>query len=308
MLIVGAAGVLGAMVARSQLAAGHKVRVFGRSHPKLAGLAELGAEVSVGDLSDAQAVAGATCGVDQVFTSAHGFTAPGRNGSRRTDLEGNLNLLEAAQSSGTAHFVFTSVRMNEAMMAIDFMAHKRAIELALRSSGLSFTVLRPTAFMDTWAWVVGSALLAGQPVPVYGDGTNPINFVAAADVAAVAEVALARAGNVLQETAIGGPENLSQLQVIELFERALGRKAVKRHMPAHLLRVMSLIWRPFRPAVSRQFMMGYCMASSPQTWRASAAEPPYPPPATRFAQWIDLHWLPAVLGRQDPQAPDQAVP
>lgn len=282
------------MVARGQLAAGSRVRVFGRDPTRLGDLAGLGAEIFVGDLSDHDTLVAACKGADKVFTSAHGFMAGARRGSRAVDLAGNRNLVRAAADCDVAHLVFTSVYMNEAMTAIDFMAHKRATEAELRASGLAYTILRPTAFMDTWAWLVGSAMLGGRPVVVYGDGKNPVNFVAAADVANVACMALARTEAVHEEVGIGGPENLSQLQVIEIFERVLERAAEKKHVPTPILRAMSLIVKPFRPAVARQLLTGYFMAGSSQTFPACAAGQQYPLPMTRFEDWIRQQWLPCL--------------
>lgn len=302
-LVVGASGVLGSMVARNQLAAGKRVRVFGRDLSRLAALRRIGAEAVAGDIADRDAVAAACRGAERVFTSAHGFASTGRHGSRDTDLIGNRNLVEIAAGTGVRHFVFTSVCIHDDMTAIDFMAHKRATEDTLRSSGLSYTILKPTVLMDTWAWIPGDALLAGRPVQIYGDGRKPVNFVAASDVAEIAAIALARDTPAREEIEIGGPEDLSQLQVLAIFERALGREARKKHFSALRLRVMSLLARPFRPALARQLATAYFMARSPQGLQGVSTAHGYPLPGTRFAHWVHSQWLPRVTaGGRAPDA------
>ena len=60
---------------------------------------------------------------------------------------------------------------------------------------------------------------------LFGQGENPRNFVAAADVAYFAVRALLEpdlAGEVLE---IGGPENLTNMQVVRLFEEIAGKKS-----------------------------------------------------------------------------------
>lgn len=306
-LVVGASGVLGAMVARGQLAAGNKVRAFGRDPSRLASLCNLGAEAVIGDLSDRDAIAAACQGADQVFTSAHGFVAPGRHGSRNIDLVGNRNLVEVAAGQGVQHLVFTSVCRLDAMTAIDFMAYKRATEDTLVASGLPYTILRPTVFMDTWAWLVGGAILASRPVPVYGDGRNPVNFVAASDVAEVAGMVLARDKPGREPIEIGGPEDLSQLQVIEIFERVLGKKAAKHHVSTTVLSITSRIARLFKPALSRQLATGHFMATSPQPFLAPSAGQHYSLPMTRFEEWIRLQWLPGMSSDEHKQHAARAM-
>src|SRR5260370_17906793 len=104
---------------------------------------------------------------------------------------------------------------------------------------LSWSILRPSAYMDLWAQLIGQPILEQGKTTIFGRGNNPINFVAVEDVAHFVSIALddPRARNRVIE--VGGPENLTFNQIAEIFERASGRQAKKRHVPLPLIRFMS---------------------------------------------------------------------
>ena len=60
---------------------------------------------------------------------------------------------------------------------------KYSAEQELKASGLSWTIIRPTAYMETWAKLIGEPLVKTGRTRIFGRGENPINFVSAYDVA-----------------------------------------------------------------------------------------------------------------------------
>ena len=86
---------------------------------------------------------------------------------------------------------------------------KYAAEQDLKASGLAWTIIRPTAYMEMWCDVLGRPLLDKGKTQVFGRGLNPINWVSAADVAEFVTLATldsALRGEVIE---VGGPENLT---------------------------------------------------------------------------------------------------
>ncbi len=128
---------------------------------------------------------------------------------------------------------------------------KFAAEEALRESGLAFTILRPTAFMETWIGIVGGPLADKGHALVFGPGKNPINLVSVADVAALAVIALEDPTLRGETLEIGGPENVGFVTLAERLIEARGKPALIRHVPLPALRVMSLLARPFSPVFAR---------------------------------------------------------
>lgn len=203
-------------------------------------------------------------GVTHVITTVNAFLAPTRRALEAVDLQGNRNLIDAAREAGVRQFVFTSAWLPEPYYAIDYFGAKRQTEAYLRASGVPCTILRPAAFMETWAMIVGDPVLKTGKVQIFGDGTNKVNFVAVDDVAAAAVDSLDRPGALNADVDIFGPENLSLLDVASVFERLRGAPARKQHLPVPVMKLLSAVVRPFNPVFARQVKAGALMASVPQ--------------------------------------------
>jgi uncharacterized protein YbjT (DUF2867 family) len=284
-LLIGATSKLGTRVARQLLAAGKPVRAMTRTPDKAADLKKLGAEIVQGDLRDPGSLARACAGVEKILAASHAFPGEGDNNPQTVDDAGNRALIDAAKRAGVKHFVFTSALGVSADHPIDFFRIKFASEEYLRASGMSFTILRPGAFMEFWAALVGEPIVKTGKTTIFGRGDNPINFVSADDVARYALIALddPRARNQVIE--IGGPENLTMNQVAALFEKIAGRAAQKSHVPLPMMRVMSFVSRPFNPALSRQVAAGINMDTADWTFDPRATQKKFAVPLTTLEEY-----------------------
>lgn len=258
-LIVGASGRLGGIVARQLLAQGRPVRAMSRSPQKLSALAQAGAEVVVGDVRNPASLAQACRGAEQVVSAVHAFNSVGDNTPRTVDDQGGRRLIEAASAAGVRHFVMLSIYGARADHPIDVFRAKVSAEQALRGSGLSFTILRPTAFMELWLDIMAEPMRAQGRALIFGRGVNPINFVSVEDVARFVLIGLLDPQARGQLIEVGGPENLSLTQVVAIIERVTGRVARKQHIPLPALQALSVAARPIRPAFARRAASGVLM-------------------------------------------------
>src|SRR6266478_9382523 len=258
-LIVGASGRLGSVVAERLLAQGKAVRLMTRTPSNLVHLKQQGAEVVSGDLRNPAALLSACRGVEQVLAAARALDGKGDNNPHTVDDAGNRHLIDAARAAGVKYFIFVSVQGASPDSPLEFFRIKYRTEQYLRDSGLSFTIIRPSAFMDLWAQLIGQPVVEQGKTTIFGRGNNPINFVSVQDVARFVRIALddPRARNAVIE--VGGPENLTMNQVAEIFERTCGRQAKKRHIPLLMMRVMSILMQPLNPAMSRLIRNGIYM-------------------------------------------------
>ena len=239
-LVVGATGLVGSEVCRRLSAQGTPVRALVRSTAapaRVRVLEEHDVALVPGDLRDAPSLVAACRGVDAVITtvSAMPFSHElGRNDIETTDRAGQLALIEAAKGAGVGHFTYLSFSRN---LDRDFPLRnaKRAVEAALTASGLAFTILRPSCFMEVWLGPAVGFDYANAKATIYGDGAAPVGYVSAPDVAAFAVASLdaPAAHNAILE--IGGPRSVSQLDAVEIFERALGRPFARQHVPVDVL-------------------------------------------------------------------------
>ena len=189
-LVAGGTGRLGTQVVELLLRRDLEVRVLSRDSSRASGLVRLGAEVVEGDVGDLAAVRRAVEGVQTVVSAIHGFSGPRGISPATVDRDGNHNLVQAARDAGVEHVVLLSVEAAAPDHAMDLMRMKYAAEQDLKASGMTWTIIQPTAYMETWCEVLGRPLLKTGLTNVFGRGQNPVNFVAASDVARLVELAV----------------------------------------------------------------------------------------------------------------------
>ena len=232
-LVVGATGRLGRLIAQTLLGQGKLVRILVRSGSSPDTLLAAGAQPVTGDLKDPQSLSAACAGVDAVITTANSMGRGGGDTVESVDRVGNANLINAAAAEGVGHFVFTSVLGASPQSPMQFTRAKGETEQRLRGSGIPWTVLQPDAFMDTWIPpVVGGPALAGEPVTIVGEGRRRHSFVAMRDVAAYAVAALDHRHTEGRTLVIGGPQPLTWRDIVEAFEQELGRPLALNTVPA----------------------------------------------------------------------------
>ena len=217
-LSYGATGSQGFPVAQGLLAKGHSVHVVVR-HPEKAGsLKSMGASVFQGDLNDPQSLAAAHEGVEAVFL----MLPFGSGGNPVAFMQ---NALEAAQAAKVGYIVFNvSGQTPPKPTGLPMLDYRIAVEGMLKSSGIPYVILRPTAYMEnllgpwTRPGIIERGVVA-YPVSAH----RPLSWVASADVGAAAVEALERPELIGSIFDVGGPEALTGEQIAAAFSTALGR-------------------------------------------------------------------------------------
>ena len=285
--IVGATGTLGSLVASRLLADGQRVVAITRSPERAESLRSLGAEVRVADLTDRASLDDALRGTDTVFVAAHSLLGRGSRSSQRVDDAGHRAVIDAAIAQRAGHFVYTSVLGAMAGHPADFWRTKFEIELYLKASGLSYTILRPAAFMETHAHeLLGKSILGGRTAAILGSGNQRMNFVSARDVAAIAVIVLTtpEARNATIE--IGGPDNLTRNQVAELYARVSGRPLRLRHLPVGALRVLATVLGPVHSGISGVMRAAVAFESIDQTFDPTETLRRFPMTLTSIDEFV----------------------
>jgi uncharacterized protein YbjT (DUF2867 family) len=265
-LIAGGTGTLGTRIVR--LLKGHEVRLLARNPTREQ---EDLVEVVPGDVLDLRVVERAMDGVRIVVSAVQGFSGSGVYSPRTVDYRGNSNLIRAARTAGVEHFVLVSVHGASPDHPMELFRMKYRAEQELRESGLAWTIIRPTAFMETWATILGKPLLETGRTRVFGRGNNPINFVSADDVARYVELAVVEGprGDLVE---VGGPENLTMNQFAGTFEVLAGKEGKKGHVPLPMMRLMAVLMRPVNPMLARQVQAGVIMDTHDMTFELPEAD------------------------------------
>lgn len=285
-LVVGATGTLGRKVVRTLLASGEEVRAMTRVLAKVDELKALGARPVRANLADPESLEFAVRGARAVVAAAHSILGRGHDSSEAVDDEGHRSLIDAARAAGVDHFIYTSVFQASSDHPLDFWRTKARIERHLQDSGMTYTIVRPTSFMDMHAYqLIGKSVIEGKRAMLTGRGTNPRNFVASEDVAKVVVGALRIPSLRGQTIDVGGPQNLSGHDVVQVFERVSGRKAKVGHVPIRALRILSRAVAPVHPGVSRIMRMAVISETTDQTFDPSVLRTKIPITLTSLESW-----------------------
>ena len=176
--VVGATGYIGKRAVRELVARGHHVVCLARSRAGVGGAADerttvrdlAGAEVRFGDVTDAASLArdglrGETFdAVLSCLATRSGAVAD----AWRIERDANLAVLAASKAAGARHFVLLSaICVQKPLLA--FQQAKLAFERALIVSGMTYSIVRPTAFFKSLSGQVAK-VKSGGPFVMFADG------------------------------------------------------------------------------------------------------------------------------------------
>lgn len=209
MAITGATGAVGRLTAEELARGGTAVRLLARAPeraPHLPGAVVL--QCSYGDSEQARtALEGVTT---LLMVSA---------GEEEGWLQQQLNFVAAAAAAGVEHVVYTSFQTAAADSAFSYARDHFATEEAIRASGMAWTTLRDSFYLDFLALLPDADGTLRAPA---GDGR--VSAVAKLDVARSAAAVLrdpgAHAGRVYDIT---GPEALTFTEIAETMTAAARR-------------------------------------------------------------------------------------
>jgi NADH dehydrogenase len=237
-LVIGATGLLGGEICRRLAGEGKPVRAMVRStasQSRVDSLTALGATLARGDLKDRASLDAACRGADTVITTASTTLSRQPDDSIQTvDLEGQMRLVDAAVAARVRQFVYVSVS-HHLDADCPLTTAKRTVEAHLKQSGLTYTILAPTFFMEVWLSPALGFDAGKGTAQIYGSGANKICWISLKDVAQFAVACLDNPAARNATIELGGPEVLSPLEVVRYFEEAGGRKFQVVHIPQEAL-------------------------------------------------------------------------
>ncbi|MCY7355871.1 MAG: SDR family oxidoreductase [Rudanella sp.] len=237
-LVAGSTGLVGTEVCRLLAEQNKPVRALVRvdsDSQKVTHLQSMGATIAIGDLKDPASLAAACAGVTQVISTATCIISVREGDSIETvDRQGQLNLVEAAKQAGINRFVFISFAHNPDN-TFPLSDAKQAVETALAHSGMNWSSLQASYFMEMWLSPVLGFNYPDRQARIYGDGTNPITWISFRDVAQLAVAALQNEYADNRACAIGGPKPLSPNEAIGIFEKATGTPFTVENVPVSAL-------------------------------------------------------------------------
>jgi uncharacterized protein YbjT (DUF2867 family) len=252
-VVAGSTGVLGFEVCRRLRGRAQPVRALVRAASnadRVSSLRSLGCDIVVGDMRDRRSLHEACTGADVVISTVTAITtAHAGETFDTTDRDGNINLIDAAASTGVKQFIFASFNC-DGMPDSPLVRAKLAVEQHLRESGLTYTILHPSLIMESWLGPMIFADTAAATAKVYGGHDGRIRYVAVADVAEMTVQCVGRADARNAVVPVGGPESLTQRDAVTRFERAFEKPFAVVEIPADALEEQ---WKAAQDPFTRSF-------------------------------------------------------
>ena len=215
-LVTGATGQQGGAVARALLAKGQKVRVMTRHLEKAASLAQAGAEIVQGDLTNQVNLQMALRGVHGVFAMSTPFEA-----GMEAEVRQGIMLADAAKQAGIAHYVYTSVGSAHRKTGIPHFDSKWTVEQHIRQIGLPATILRPVWFMENFTTFAKPSAEGVLMLPM--KPARKLAMVALKDIGEFGAAAFLRPKDFLGQAIDLAGDELSMPETAALLTKAMGR-------------------------------------------------------------------------------------
>src|SRR5688572_14664630 len=252
-LVTGGAGFIGSAYVRHRLGGAHpgdEVRVLDKltyagRRENLEGIE--GCELIEGDIADADAVSAAIEGCDAIVNFAaeshvdRSIESPGE--FIQTDVFGTFVLLDAARNAGIRHLQVSTDEVYGSIEEGSFTESSPLDPSSPYSASKAGGDLLVSAFEHTYgadALIVRASnnygprqypekliplcilnALAGDPLPVYGDGRQVRNWLWVEDFAAAIDVVLER-GEAGQVYNVGGPDERENIEVVRRIVELTG--------------------------------------------------------------------------------------
>jgi uncharacterized protein YbjT (DUF2867 family) len=208
-LVTGATGNIGSALVHELKAAGADFAVM-TSKP---GATITGVDTRHGDFADVQSLTAAFTGIDTLFLL---FPLV------ENKVQLAHNAVAAAKAAGVKHIVRSGGAGADAASSFALPKLQGEIDDVVRASGIAFTLVQPSTFMQNYVNYQSDAIKAGT---IYAaDNGQATSFIDTRDIAAVAaRVLTAPTAHAGKSYLITGGQSLTGVQVANVISQALGR-------------------------------------------------------------------------------------
>ncbi len=252
-LVTGATGNTGSGLVPALRKAGVDVRAFVQDEAKAQPLKDLGAEIVVGDLDQPETIAPAVDGVDKIYLLT--WNGP-------TQAQQAINVIQAAKKAGNPHIVRHSMWGSEKSRIVQ---QGDQVEAALSSSGLPWTLLQPTFFMQNL--MMAAQTIASDGMLYWDTGDGKLGMIDLRDIVDTALAVLTGDGHEGKSYILTGPEAVSMHDVANTFSKVLGKKVTYVSVPGEAA-LQSMLSMGFPEWIARgygELMVGFSQGFASRT-------------------------------------------
>ena len=222
--VTGGTGFTGSYVVQLLLKNGFELRCLYRPGSDRGLLPQPTIEWALGDLSDSQALSASMRGTEALVNVAS-------LGFGHADL-----IVRAAREAGIRRAIFVSTTAIFTRLNARSKEVRLAAEEIIKTSGLNYTILRPTMIYgsrrDRNMWRLIRFLRFSPIIPVFGDGNSLQQPIYVGDVAQAIVSCLCNDRTIGKSYNIAGMHPLTYNQVIDTVSGHMNKRVWKIHLPA----------------------------------------------------------------------------
>jgi uncharacterized protein YbjT (DUF2867 family) len=239
-LVTGGTGLIGGGLIPALLRRGHSVRLLSRGAQEEAGRWPSGVEPFAGDIADANTIRGAADGCDAVIHIA-GIASeePPDSTFERVNVAGTSNMLQEADRTGVARFVFLS-SLGADRGESDYHRSKFAAERVVTAWEGDWVIVRPGNVYGPGDEVISTLLKMVRTlpaVPMVDFGTQPFQPIWHEDLADFLAETLDRpefSGRILE---VAGNESTNTRELLSLLSEITGRQPLTVPVPSTIANI-----------------------------------------------------------------------
>jgi len=221
-LVSGATGGIGGEVCRLLKEAGTPFRALCRKQEQVERLSQQGIDAVRGDFDRPETLAAAMRGIETMFL----ITPP-----TPQQVTQETAAIDAANEAGISRIVKISASDSNVRSPVPWAKAHALIDHHLRASGIGWTILKPTAFMQNFLWFK-DPIARGFLPQVAGRGS--VSWVDTRDVARVAAAVLTQDGHDGATYFLTGPETLDMKEAAARLSKVAGHKVRYLDLPSPL--------------------------------------------------------------------------
>ncbi len=234
-VVTGAFSYSGRFVAAELLERGRGVRTL-TNHPNPRNPLAARIPTQPLDFEDGASLVSALAGADTLYNT-YWVRAPRVGVPHTIAVDNTKRLIEAARRAGIRRIVHTSIA-NPTASRLSYYRGKAELEEAVRSSGLSYAIVRPTLLFGEGDVLINNIAWLLRHLPVFGipgDGRYRLQPMHVRDHAALLVQTGLQTSDQIVDSA--GPDIFTFEELVDLLRRAMGLHTVVLHMPAFLAMV-----------------------------------------------------------------------
>jgi uncharacterized protein YbjT (DUF2867 family) len=251
-LVTGASGLVGIHTCRELCKNGWQVRALIRDPAKAAmALGQLPVEFRVGDVRDASALRSSLHGCGAVVHLAAIAIEKKTEKYVETNTAATERLISASRAEGVSRLIFMSQNGADSRSPYPFLHSKGIAQDSVKTSGLQWTVLRPSVIFgpeDQFVNVLARLIrLTPKFFPLPGGGKARFQPIAVDDVAKVVRLSLEKKETLHQAFDLGGAVPLTLKEMTERILNAMQTTRTLVPVPVRLLRPLIVLAQRFLP-------------------------------------------------------------